>query len=129
MSSPIVKRAKVSQTVPGAKRAKINSRQKGAQGEREFAGVLKGAGFEARRGQQFSGSKDSPDVVSNLTGVHFEVKRVQAGNLYTWMAQAQRDGAGKVPVVAHRRNGKEWVAILPMSELLTLLTLREGFLL
>lgn len=108
---------------------KINSRQKGAQGEREFAAVLKEVGIEARRGQQFSGSKDSPDVVCDLTGVHFEVKRVQAGNLYAWLAQAQRDGAGKVPVVAHRRNQKDWVAILPMSDLLTLLILREGHML
>ncbi len=111
------------------KTKKINSRQKGTQGELEFAAVLKGVGIEARRGQQFSGSKDSPDVVADLTGIHFEVKRVQAGNLYTWLAQAQRDGVGKVPIVAHRRNHKEWVAILPMPELLKLLIMREGFLL
>ena len=59
------------------KAKKINGRQKGAQGEREFATVLKDLGIEARRGQQFSGGKDSPDVVADLTGVHFEVKRVQ----------------------------------------------------
>ena len=111
------------------KAKKINGRQKGAQGEREFATVLKDLGIEARRGQQFSGGKDSPDVVADLTGVHFEVKRVQAGNLYNWVAQAQRDGGEKIPVVAHRRNQKDWVAILPMRDLLNLLILREGFFL
>lgn len=113
---------------PAAKK-KINSRQKGAQGEREFAAVLVAKGLEARRGQQFSGGKDSPDVVCNgLTNVHFEVKRVQAGNAYKWLEQACRDaGSEKLPIVAHRKNGKNWVAILPMDLLLDLLILREGF--
>lgn len=106
---------------------RVNSRSKGAAGEREFAAVLKAKGLAARRGQQFAGGGDSPDVVCpSLTGVHFEVKRVQAGNPYDWLAQAQRDGKEKVPVVAHRKNGKEWVAILPMTDLLDLLVLREG---
>lgn len=106
---------------------KINSRQKGAQGEREFAAVLKDKGLEARRGQQFSGSKDSPDVVcSSLTGVHFEVKRVQAGNPYKWLAQAVRDAGISLPVVAHRKNNQPWIAILPMDALLDLLIQRES---
>lgn len=104
-----------------------NSRAKGALGEREFAGILKERGLDARRGQQFSGGPGSPDVVcTGLTDVHFEVKRVQAGNPYIWLAQAQRDAEKKVPIVAHRKNGKEWIAILPMDELLDLLILREG---
>ena len=98
----------------------INSRDKGARGEREFANLLCDQGFNARRGQQFSGSKDSPDVVCTaLSPFHFEVKRVERGNLYDWMAQAERDaGPDKIPVVAHRRNKEEWVAILPMDDFL-----------
>ena len=47
---------------------------------------------------------------------------MEAGNLYNWLAQAQRDaGDGKIPVVAHGRNKKEWVAILPLDEFLNLL--------
>lgn len=110
----------------GATRAKINSRQKGAGGEREFANLLKTYGLEARRGQQFSGGKDSPDVISNLTNVHFEVKRVQAGNPYKWFAQAINDGVGKMPIVAHRKNGQQWLAILDMNDLLDMLIQREG---
>ena len=108
----------------------INSRTKGKTGELEFAAVLKAKKLDARRGQQFSGGKDSPDVIcSSLTGVHFEVKRVQAGNPYKWLDQAQRDGVGKLPVVAHRKNRKDWIAILPMDVLLDLLILREATLL
>lgn len=99
---------------------RINSRQKGAAGERELAEFLRQHGYEARRGQQFSGGGDSPDVVTNLEGVHIENKRVESGNLYNWLAQAQRDANGKVPLVTHRRNGKEWVAIMRLEDLLKL---------
>ena len=36
----------------------MNSRRKGKVGEREFAALLRENGFDARRGQQFSGSPD-----------------------------------------------------------------------
>lgn len=100
----------------------INSRRKGKTGELEFAQLLRSHGFEARRGQQHSGGADSPDVVTSIPGVHFEVKRVEAGNLYTWLDQAARDATPlKMPVVAHRKSRKDWVAILPMDEFLSLL--------
>ena len=69
----------------------INSRAKGKDGELEFAEYLRLAGFEARRGQQFHGGGDSPDVVTSIPGVHFEVKRVEAGNPYKWLLQAELD--------------------------------------
>lgn len=112
----------------------INSRTKGKTGELEFAAVLKAKKLDGRRGQQFSGGKDSPDVVcSSLTGVHFEVKRVQAGNPYKWLAQAIKDcqyevGLQNIPVVAHRKNRHDWIAIVPMDVLLDLLITREGTL-
>ena len=109
--------------------AKLNSRRKGARGERDFAKVLQAKQIEARRGQQFAGGGDSPDVVTNLTNVHFEVKYTKAGNLYDWRRQAERDGKGKLAIVAHRRNRQPWVAIVDMHDLLDLLILREGTLL
>ena len=60
----------------------MNQRRKGAQAEREIARFLHekwrtadGTLITARRGQQFSGSPDSPDVVHNIPGVHLEVTR------------------------------------------------------
>jgi Holliday junction resolvase len=102
----------------------INSRQKGAAGERELAALLRFHGYEARRGQQFNGGSESPDVVCQpLKDFHFECKRVEAGNLYKWMRQASRDASagGKVPVVMHRRSREDWVAILPAGLFLQLL--------
>ncbi len=56
---------------------RINSRAKGCRGERAWRDQLIAMGFDARRGQQFSGGKDSPDVVCDfLSGVHCEVKCV-----------------------------------------------------
>lgn len=101
----------------------MNSRAKGKVGELELSAYLRERGFsEARRGVQYSGSGDSPDVVG-IPGVHVECKRVESGSLYTWLDQACRDsaGTGRVPVVAHRRNRRQWVAILPLDDFLKLL--------
>jgi Holliday junction resolvase len=98
----------------------MNSRAKGKAGELELAAVLREHGFgEARRGAQYSGSNESPDVVG-LPGYHIECKRCEAGSLYTWLAQATRDsdGSGRVPVVIHRKSRQQWVAILPLTAFL-----------
>lgn len=88
----------------------MNSRLKGKVGEREFAALLRDHGFDARRGQQFSGSPDSPDVVSEaLAWLHVEVKRVQNLNLTDACVQAEGDCGGKPWVVAHRRNHAPWL--------------------
>jgi hypothetical protein len=100
----------------------VNSRNKGKRGELEFAEVLRSHGLVARRGQQFAGGTDAPDVVCrSLPTVHFEVKRKEAGNPYDWLAQAVRDAGDKLPIVAHRRNDKAWMAILSMDLLIDFL--------
>jgi Holliday junction resolvase len=88
----------------------MNSRRKGKVGEREFASLLREHGFDARRGQQFCGSPESPDVVSGaLAWLHVEVKRVQNLNLTDACAQAAADSTGKPWIVAHRRNHAPWL--------------------
>ena len=88
-----------------------------------MAAYLQACGIEARRGQQFKGGADSPDVVCDIPGVHVECKRVERGALYDWLAQAQRDCGSKVPVVMHKKNRGEWVAILTVNDLLHLMAL------
>jgi Holliday junction resolvase len=101
----------------------MNANQKGKRGEREWRDQLRSAGYTARRGQQFSGGADSPDVICpELAGaIHFEVKRLQALNLKDAIAQATRDADGKAPVVAHRRNGEQWLVTMPAWVLFPLL--------
>lgn len=106
---------------------KINSRQKGAAAEREVANLLKSYGYEARRGQQFSGGGDSPDVVAPDFPFHIEVKRVENLSLYKAMAQAVRDSKDLSipPLVIHRRSNEKWVAILHLEDLISLLPERQ----
>jgi len=100
----------------------MNSRQKGKVGEREFAALLRVHGFDARRGQQFAGGGDSPDIVSDsLRWLHIEVKRVQYLNLAEACAQARRDCGGKPWIVAHRRNREPWFITMDSDALYDLL--------
>jgi Holliday junction resolvase len=91
----------------------LNSNAKGKRGELELVHFLEDMGLKARRGQQFQGSPDSPDVVSELEHLHIEVKRCERLSVYKAMWQAIEDAAeGQVPVVAHKRNRQEWLVVL-----------------
>ncbi len=93
-----------------------SSRDKGKRGERELANALREYGFDSRRGVQYHGGADSPDV-TGLPGVHIECKRTEALRLYDALEQSARDAApGEMPVVMHRKNGGEWVVIQPLSD-------------
>jgi hypothetical protein len=103
---------------------RINSRAKGCRGERALRDVFRAAGYPAaRRGQQFAGGPDSPDViVPELPVFHFESKCVEGSKApYDWVAQAVRDSHGKIPVVCHKQNGRDWLAIMPLDEFIKLI--------
>lgn len=94
----------------------VNSRQKGKRGELEIAHILKERGYDARRGQQFSGANGDPDVVG-LDGIHMEVKRVEALNIYKAMEQSINDARDdETAVVMHRKNGKEWLTTMRLVD-------------
>jgi hypothetical protein len=100
---------------------KINSRAKGAAGERELANYLREQGWQkARRTQQFAGNPEggSGDVVCENFPFHIEGKRCQALKPEEWMEQSKRDcPAGKIPAVFFRRNGrKEWLVVLTADD-------------
>nr|DAK91592.1 MAG TPA: HOLLIDAY JUNCTION RESOLVASE HOMOLOGOUS RECOMBINATION [Caudoviricetes sp.] len=98
----------------------MNSRQKGAAGERELAKALRLHGFETRRGQQYCGSNGDADVVG-LPGVHIECKRVERLNLEDAMAQSRADARpGEIPVVMHRKNNCKWLVTLSLDDFMTL---------
>ena len=102
----------------------LRSRNKGKRGEREAAAEIRRIfRTEASRGRQFSGSDESPDIVTAIDGVHFEVKRVESFRLFPALAQAMADaGQEKVPVVLHRANNQPWVAIVRLDDLPNLAT-------
>ena len=93
----------------------MNSRNKGANGERELARKLSEYGYECRRGVQYKGGPMSPDVVG-LPGIHIECKRVEHLNLYDAIAQAVRDAWLDLPAVFHRKNNCEWLVTMRLED-------------
>lgn len=95
----------------------INSRRKGAEGERELAKVLQEYGYtEAKRGQQFCGINGNADVIDALPHIHIECKRVERLNLYEAMKQAKRDSKDKFPAVFHRKNRSNWLVTMELPD-------------
>jgi len=101
---------------------KINSRTKGAQGERECAEQLrKTMGWDARRSQQFSGNAGDADLVIPQMPMCFpEVKRVQKLNIPEAMEKAVDQCKGKIPVLFHRTNRSRegWLVTLRLTDLM-----------
>lgn len=91
---------------------KINSKDKGARGEREFAKMCRDQGFkDARRGQQFSGIEG--DDVVGLPNIHIECKWVEKLNVRTALDQSIRDAKShETPIVAHKMNNKPWLVTM-----------------
>ncbi len=99
----------------------MNSKRKGAVGEREIAQYLREHGFtEAKRGVQYQGSPDSPDV-TGLAGFHIEVKRVERLNIYEAMEQSIRDAGKDIPLVMHRRDRDYWKVTMRLDDFMKLI--------
>ena len=94
----------------------MNSRNKGAAGERELASKLTEYGFPCRRGQQYAGINGDADVVG-LPGIHIECKRVEHLNLQEAYDQSRRDAReGEIPVVMHRKNNCRWLVTMSLED-------------
>lgn len=95
----------------------VNSKRKGAVGEREFANLCKDHGFDVRRTAQYNGKElDSKADVIGLEGIHAEVKRVERLNVENAIEQAVRDCKEGLPTVFHRKNGKEWLVSMRFED-------------
>lgn len=103
----------------------VGSRRKGIVGEREVADLFEGRGF-AIRGLEGSGdwlaflSEPARQAIPWLPLVlHVEVKRQERLRLPEWIAQAKAETPiGVPPVVVFRQNRTEWIAALPLADLL-----------
>lgn len=93
-----------------------NSRDKGARFERQLAGLLRGEGYNARRGQQYCGANGDADVVG-LAGIHIEAKHQEQMRLYDWVEQAKRDAKeGELPAVFHKKSRHEILVTMPFKD-------------
>lgn len=94
----------------------INSRQKGKRAELKLAHILQDFGYEARRGQQYSGANGDADVVG-VPGLHIEVKDVEHLNIFHAMEQSISDAKeGEIPTVHHTKNYKPWLVTLLLPD-------------
>lgn len=94
----------------------MNSKQKGKRGELEWSHFCKEQGFDTRRTAQYCGNTGDASDVVGLPGIHQEVKRVEKLNVQEAIEQAIRDsnaeGKENIPIVAHRRDRKEWLVTM-----------------
>lgn len=103
------------------------SKEKGKLGEREVANLFKKEGFEAKRGVQYQGGTDSPDVkVDTNIPLHIEVKRCETFRLEAAIKQAKDDAEYyQLPIVFHRKNGTKWAVVMESDCFFELLKLAE----
>lgn len=98
---------------------KINSRDKGAAGERELSRLLNNYGYNTFRSQQYCGTNGDADV-KGIDGMHIECKRykrIKPGELSSAMGQSIRDARdSEMPVVFFREDYKEWKTMFLMSD-------------
>jgi hypothetical protein len=97
------------------------SRTKGGVGEREVVALAKAAGFpDAERTSNGRHQRTRGDV-AGVPGVTLEVKRTERLQLrQAWAQCTEAAGDSLLPVLAHRWNGGEWLAVVPLDELLAL---------
>ena len=100
-----------------------SQRAKGAAAEREVVRLLKDHGWpKAKRTSDGSSQRERGDVAGGPDGVHFEVRRREALNIWRSLETAELDARpAEIPVVAFRRNRTGWYAALPLEQLLALL--------
>jgi len=102
------------------------ARSKGGAAEREVVELLKAHGWlEARRNFR-SGADGGADITGGPADTSWEIKRQERVCIWEWLQQAAEAARPTdTPIVAFRRNRSEWLAVLPLEDLLSLLELRE----
>jgi hypothetical protein len=101
-----------------------SERDKGASGAREVAAIFRGAGFNCERTSDGTEQLVSGDL-HGVPGVYVDAKRHEALRLPAWTRDArEKCPLGSIPVVAYRRNREPWYAVLPLTDLVELLSER-----
>lgn len=102
-------------------------RRKGATAEREVCRILHEHGWpNARRTHDGREQAQRGDIANGPAGCHFEVKRHERLNVPKAFDQLVADApASSVPVLVHRPSRHEWMATVPLTALLALLSAAE----
>lgn len=94
------------------------ARSKGSRGELELSKILTDElGFEVKR--KLGQARDGGDDIQ-IGKYRIEVKRREALRLDDWCQQIEACcDSREVPIVAYRRNGQPWRAVVPMAWLIS----------
>lgn len=96
-----------------AKRGR-SARLKGLAAEREFLAAVNerlGSDYKRGLGQTRDGGCDA-----HIAGLAIEIKRQERLRLPVWLQQARAGaGAGEMPAVAYRQNGKPWRVVIELE--------------
>ena len=94
----------------------MNSRNKGKRGELELARTLSSYGYECRRGVQYHGGQDSPDV-TGLPHIHIECKRIaERLDIDKAWSQSVGDAGSDIPTVMYRKDHADWMVLMRLSD-------------
>ena len=95
----------------------LNSRAKGATGERALCDEFERLGMLAERTVQYCGrSGDAADVRLFGTDLHIECKRTERITMREWVEQATRDAHARDWVIATKQNHRPWMIILSLEQ-------------
>lgn len=106
---------------------KVNSKQKGNRGEREWAKICREHGYDCKRSQQYcGGTTESADVVG-LPYIHQEVKfgyAMTVEEIREFVIQAIMDAAISrqkittllIPIVAHKKTYGKWFVSMETTD-------------
>jgi hypothetical protein len=95
-----------------------NSRNKGANGEREVAKILRDyLGIDVQRNWQAQAAGGGADIL--LPGWALEIKRAKRPLIASWWAQAAQQGviSGRQPLLVYRLDRGKWRALMSMKVL------------
>ncbi len=82
----------------------------------ELAEIRRLLGIPAKRKR----SLGSLGIITDIPGVQFALRRTRMLRIYHAMNQARRDAHPRIPVVLYRADGREWLAIVPLEDLVAL---------
>lgn len=103
------------------KKKKVNSKRKGARGERLWRNLCRSNGFnKVRRTVQYCGNTGDASDCIGLPNIHQEVKFVENLNVRKAYEQAEHDAIqadnGDMPIVAWKKSNQKWLVIMSADD-------------
>lgn len=105
----------------------MNSRDKGARGEREIVALYQEAGYPNAHRTPMSGGMQWKGDVQGVPGIHIEVKRQENLRIWSALEQAEKDCAmDLIPALHFRRSRSAWFVAVPLPDFIEIIQVYPG---